>query len=187
MEWLQTIFNHFTSLFVWWFVLQPWEQGLRVRCGKRIKKFGGGIHFKIPYLDYIFSQNCRLRISGISPQTVTTLDHKTITLAGALQYRVEDVTPLYMHLHMADETISNMVQAMLTEFIAWRTFDQCSPDKLMDFVSENLDLSMYGLTEVRFILSDFAVVKTYRMITGEINRYFGYALQTDKDDSKKDL
>jgi hypothetical protein len=41
-------------------------------------------------------------------------------------------------------------------------------------------MERYGLEEVKFILKDFAVVKTYRFITGDVDSYNEYALQTDE-------
>ena len=179
MAWLQTLMERFGELLRWFYILQPWEQALRIRAGKYIKLHKGGLHFKIPYIDYVFKQNTRLRISDIPAQTITTLDHKTITLGGALQYRVEDITPLYTKLHMAENTIAQGVQAILTEHIAWNKFAECEPEKLMARVNERLDLSQYGLTDVKFILTDFAVVKTYRFITGDMDVWNDHSLQTD--------
>lgn len=182
MEWLQTIFDRFTEAFRWLWILQPWEQALRVRCGKKIVKFHGGIHFKIPYLDYVFKQNCRLRLSGIPSQTVTTLDDKTITLSGALAYRVEDVTPLYQKLHMAEDTITRKTQGVISRYIAWHHFKDCSPQKVTEHVDETLEIGQFGLADVEFILKDFAVVKTYRFITGDIESYEAATLRTDEAD-----
>lgn len=182
MEWLQTLLNRFTEAFKWFWILQPWEQALRVRAGRKIKKFNGGIHFKIPYVDFIFKQNCRLRLSEIRPQTVTTLDSKTITLAGALAYRVDDVAPLYMKLHMAEDAIARKAQGIISRYIAWHEFKDCSPQKVMDHVDATLKLGEYGLVDVEFILKDFAVVKTYRFITGDMESYMNHSLQTDGED-----
>ena len=180
MEWLQTIFDRFTEAFRWLWILQPWEQALRVRCGKKIVKFQGGIHFKIPYIDYIFAQNCRLRLSEVPSQTVTTLDHRSITLSGALCYRVEDVEPLYNKLHMAEETISRKTQGIISRYIAWHEFEDCSPEKVMQHVDNTIKFEQYGLADVEFVLKDFAVVRTYRFITGELDGYMGNSLNTDE-------
>lgn len=180
MAWLQNLMTHFGEAFRWFYILQPWEQALRVRCGKHIRLHAGGLHFKVPYIDYIFKQNTRLRISDVPAQTITTLDAQTITLSGALQYRVADITPLFTKLHMAENTIAQECQAILTEYIAWNEFKKCSPKDVMSHVQERLNLERYGLADVRFILKDFAVVKTYRFITGDMDTWTDHSLQTDE-------
>lgn len=183
MEWLTSFINRFTEAFKWFYILQPWEQALRVRWGKKVVKHEGGVHVKIPYIDYIFKQNTRMRLTPVPAQTVTTLDDKTITLSGALAYRVEDVTPLYMKLHMAEGTIARQAQGIFCRYIAGHEFEDCSPAVVMRHVDDTLDIAKYGLTEIEFILKDFAVVRTYRLITGEIaDPYEPNSLQTDEAD-----
>lgn len=179
MEWLQSFISHFTGAFKWLYVLQPWEQALRVRAGRYITMHDGGIHFKIPYLDYIFKQNTRLRLSEVGVQTVTTLDQKTITLSGALSYRVRDITPLYQKLHQPEDTISRQVQAIISTFIATHKSEDCGPQALMDHVKDNLDVEQYGLADTKFILKDFASVKTYRFVTGNLENWAAHTLETD--------
>lgn len=186
MEWLKELIDRFAEAFRWFYIVQPWEQALRVRLGKWTVKHNGGLHFKIPYIDYIFKQNCRLRISDIPNQSVTTLDHKTITLAGALRYRVADVEPLYNKIHMGEDTISTYVQCVLTEKIAWSDFDDCEPKVLIKHVNEKIvdQLTEWGLADIEFLLTDFAVVRTYRLITGALTEgvYRDNHLQTDEAD-----
>jgi len=183
MDWLTSFINRFTEAFRWFYILQPWEQALRVRMGRKVVKHEGGVHVKVPYIDYIFKQNTRLRLTPVPAQTVTTLDDKTITLSGALAYRVRDVTPLYMKLHMAEGTIARRTQGIISRYIAWHEFKDCSPAMVMRHVDDTLDIAKYGLTEIEFILKDFAVVRTYRLITGEIAEDTELnSLQTDEAD-----
>lgn len=55
------ILRSFWRCFIWWVVIQPWEQGIRVRLGKKRVRLEPGIHFRIPYLDAVFKQSNRLR------------------------------------------------------------------------------------------------------------------------------
>ena len=184
MSWLQTIFERFTELFKWWFVLQPWEQALRVRAGRWITKFEGGVHFRIPYLDAIFKQNVRLRISDVPQQTITNMSDETFTIAGALRYRVEDVTPLYNNLHMAEETLAYSVQSLVADYVAGATGEDCSPNDIQTVI--NLEIrgrfQDYGLADVKFLLTDYARVRTYRLIMGDMEKWNNHSLRTDAED-----
>ena len=185
MEWLKVLVNRFTEAFRWWFVLQPWEQALRVRAGKTIRKFEGGIHFRVPYLDAIFKQNCRLRISDMTQTTVTTANNSTITMAGALRYRVVDVEPLYNALHMAENTIIQYVQGVIAKYVAVTDEHECTPAHIVDHVNENIrQLEEWGLGELEFILTDYARVRTYRLIQGAMDRWNDFSLQTNEPDEE---
>ena len=184
MEWLQQLLTRFTEAFKWWFVLQPWEQALRVRAGRYIRKFEGGIHFRVPYLDSIFKQNCRLRISDVPQQTITNASNETLTIAGALQYKVVDVTPLYMRLHMAEETLAYSVQSLVADYIAVHKGDECDPHTVQDAINETIVSSFaeYGLSEIKFLLTDYARVRTYRIIMGDMAKWNNGELRTDVED-----
>ncbi len=183
MEWIQTFINRFTEGFTWFYILQPWEQALRIRLGKKIVKYEGGLHFKIPYIDTLFKQNTRLRLSVVPVQTITTLDHKTVTTSGALSYRVQDIEPLYMALHMAEDTISRQTQGIISKYIAWHEYCECSPEQVMIHVNATLDLEKYGLADVQYLLKDYAVVRTYRFITGNMETWTDQSLQVNQQDS----
>jgi regulator of protease activity HflC (stomatin/prohibitin superfamily) len=184
MAWLQDLLTRFADLFKWWFVLQPWEQALRVRAGRYVKKFEGGIHFRVPYLDAIFKQNIRLRISDIPQQTITNASNETLTIAGALRYRVEDVTPLYTHLHMAENTLAQTVQSLVADYIATHKADKCDPHTVQVVINDEIRgrFQEYGLAECQFLLTDYARVRTYRFIMGDMLKWNEHSLQTDKED-----
>lgn len=184
MAWLQDFLTRFAEAFKWWFILQPWEQALRVRAGRHIKKFEGGIHFKVPYLDAIFKQNCRLRISDVPQQTITNASNETLTVAGALQYKVDDVTPLYMRLHMAEETLAYTVQSLVADYIAVHKGNDCDPHTVQNAINEIIidTFAVYGLAEIKFLLTDYARVRTYRVIMGDMAKWNGGELRTDVED-----
>jgi hypothetical protein len=184
MEWLQTLFDRFTEAFKWWFVLQPWEQALRVRAGRWVTKYEGGMHWRIPYLDAIFKQNCRLRISDVPQQTITNASNETLTIAGALQYRVEDVTPLYTHLHMAEETLAYTIQSLVADYIAVHKGGECDPHTVQDAINTIIldRFAEYGLAEIKFLLTDYARVRTYRVIMGDMSKWNNGELRTDVAD-----
>lgn len=180
MNWITQLITKLAEGLKWYFVLMPWEQGIRVRCGKWMKLYKGGIHFRIPYLDQVFQKNDRVRVSEIGAQTVTTRDGKTITLAGALRYRIGDIVQLYNNIHQPESTISQHIHGIVATYVANNDFCRCMPDVLTKHVMENLHLEQYGLTGVDFVFTDFVVVKTYRFITGEIYKYTDQPLSTSR-------
>lgn len=171
MNWIQHITSAFSQMFKIWFVVQPWEQSLRVRMGKSVVQFGAGVHFKIPFFDKVYIQNTRDRFSCTTVQTVTTTDGKAITFCGNLRYRLGSILKLYTTLHQPEDTILQEVESSLAEFIISHELIECSALALCQHVRDTINLEAYGLEDVRFFLTDFMVVKTYRLITGEMYKY----------------
>ena len=179
MNWFQQILDALRSLFQWWFIVLPWEQSVRIRMGKRVQQFDGGLHFKIPFLDRVYIQNIRLRISMLTPQTLTTQDGKTITCAGSVRYRIKDIRKLYETLHQAEGTIKQHVEGLLAEYVVNHDLAKCSPKIVSEHVTERLDLSEYGLNDTEFFLTDFAVVRTIRLIGGDMQRWVDGPIETN--------
>jgi len=178
VNWLQQIMTAVGQLLRWWFVVLPWEQAIRVRLGERIVLFNGGLHFQFPFIDRVYIQNVRRRIAPIHIQTITTKDGKTVTLAGSLSYKITDIEELYRTLHQAESTIMQSVQGIVSEFVIRNDLVDCAPKQIAENVTDQLSLEKYGLGETEFFLTDFAVVRTYRILQDGLSRYAGAELMT---------
>ena len=164
MTTLWEVLSRFGKLFIWWTIISPWEGGIRVRLGRGVVSLGPGIHFCIPYLDAVFKQTLRMRITGLQRQTLSTSDGKTVTLCATVGYSVADVWKLYNTLHHADETIRNIIAGHIAKIVQAKALDDCSPDVIERETNERLDLRQFGLDKACVRLVDFAAVRTYRLL-----------------------
>jgi len=159
-ELLEYLFNAFKI----WIIIQPWEQGIRVRAGVQTKKLFAGIYFRIPYIDSTWVQECRIRSVSISMQTLTTKDLKTITLNSALVYQIEDIEKLYKTLFHPEATIVNMAMSEVSDFVFKNDLINVNPKNIENFVMSKLQAKDYGLKFEQLRITNFAVVKTFRLI-----------------------
>lgn len=158
------LISQIISFFQWWIVIAPWEQAIRVRRGKHINQLGPGIHLRIPSLDRFFVQSTRKRYMNTPTQAVTTMDGKAITISGGTSYTIEQIGILYNTLSDAEDVIQVETMASVAEFIATHNMSEVTPESVQQYVNEHLDLHQYGLNGVRFLVTDFVAVKTYRII-----------------------
>jgi len=181
MDILTQIVNFVRTLFQWWAIVTPWEQGIRVRLGKYIDRLEPGIHLKFPIIDKVHIQPIRLRVISISDQCLMTADKKVIVLAGSIAYRIIDLLKLYETLHNPTEAIEQKVMGIISKCAFEVSLDELSPEILTKSVNQEIDLKEYGLENVGFFLTSFAAVRTYRVIGGELGKYNDYAdlLRTD--------
>jgi hypothetical protein len=181
MNVVQSLLQFLQSLLTWWFVVEAWEQAVRVRLGKNVLLLGPGVHLRIPYFDRFYVQNIRTRMMPISDQTISTLDGKPITLCGSLRYRVADVLKLYQSLHMAEMTIKQEAAGWATKFIVEHNMKDCTPKALQEYVSANISLEKWGIADGVFVLTDFvAGIRTYRLLNGSLGAYSGDTLSTQR-------
>jgi hypothetical protein len=168
------------SLLTWWVTVAPWEHAIRVRCGKHVHTLQPGIHLRIPGFDRVYVQSVRMRAADLPLQTVTTADAKVITLAGVLQYSINDLRLLYDTLHHAEDTVVNIATAIIAEYAATHAFNECTPAKIQQHVDASIDLAQYGLGGAKCSIVDYAVVKTYRVIKDERRMGYGDSLSTNR-------
>ena len=166
--------NFFKTMFHWWVVITPWEQGLRIRLGKHVKTLDKGIHFKVPVIDKIYVQPTRLRVICIADQSLMTADKKVVILSGSLAYKVKDLEKLYETLHNPTAAIEQQVMGIISECVFETKLDDLSPKHLMELVNKEINLEKYGLESSDYFLTSFASVRTYRIIGGELGRWSDY-------------
>lgn len=164
MESITKILDAISSLFQWWVIISPWEKAVRVRFGNKIKVLNEGIYFKIPFFDYIYVQNTKVRVVDLPVQTVTTLDKETLTISSIVGYEIVDILTLYNTLYHPDSTIANIVMGKISEYISSNNLEDCSPKKIESAMKRELNKTEFGIDYKYVRVVSHAVVRTYRII-----------------------
>lgn len=175
-EFLEYIFG----VLKFWVIIQPWQQGLRVRIGKHVKLLEGGIYFKLPYFDSVFAQEIKLRVKEVPIQTVTTKDGKTITLSSNFGYQIKNIRRLYDTLHQPESTVTNVAMSKTAEYFFNNRFEDITIDAAQKYVLGGLEKLDYGIEFKYFKVANFAVVKTFRIIKDETYHWEGMEMNESK-------
>ena len=169
MNWLQQIADWIARLKCW-YTVRPWEQAIRIRCGKWVTAISSGFHLRIPFLDEVFTQNVRMRVLNLPVQTVTTRDGVCVTLSGAVKWRISDVRLIYEKLHTPEDWIYNTVLAAVASAVYESQAAALTPSAVGEAAEISLgETAEMGLEIEGVSLTDFAIVRTYRLISGEGN------------------
>lgn len=178
---IQQLLNAIAGLFRWFAVVAPWEQGIRVRLGKRLKKLKPGWYIIVPFIDRLYLQSTRARAIVIPSLTVTTADGKIATIAGFYTMSVEDVVTLYQTLQSPDDVLMARASSAITEYVKSKTLDGLTPDGIKTHVESAMNISEFGLKGGEFSLTAFAVPpRVVRLIVGEPRSFSsGLSINTD--------
>lgn len=178
MNQIKDFFEYIFNSIKIWIIVQPWEQGLRVRRGNAVKKMQGGIYFRIPYLDSIYIQETRLRVVSLPIQTLTSADLQTATLSSSIGYSITNLETLYRTLYHPETTLSNMAMSEIADFVFTNSLKDINPIKIEEAVLAKLNAQDYGLKFEYFRITSFAVVKTFRLIQDQ--SWLSEGLEMDK-------
>ena len=180
MNQVQQFFEYIFNAVKIFIIVQPWQTGIRVRNGKKIKKLDKGIYFRLPYFDSVFVQESRLRVAEIAIQTLTSKDLKTITLNGAFGYSITDIEKLYRTLYHPETTLQNIAASEMADFVFSNDVQSVTPESVEKHVLGKLKTYDYGVNFEYFRIINFAVVKTYRLIQDQSFNYEGLRMDEKK-------
>ena len=180
METFTIFLRQIAQVFAWWVMVAPWEQAIRVRAGKRVRLLGAGCHLRVPFLDVVHVQSVRLRVAHLPMQTVMTKDRKALTVAGSLGYAIHDIKLLYETLHHGQDTLTNLATMALAEQAALLVADELTPHGLSQVATESVGFERFGLSDVKIRITDFAFLRTYRLVSDARWGGHGDALNTEK-------
>jgi hypothetical protein len=172
MNMIQQLISFLKSLLTWWFIVEPWEQAVRVRFGKNVRLAHAGVHFKIPFFDVVYKQNTRRRVSSIPIQTLTSADRKCLTVHGSIGYTIKDVLKLQSTLHNAEQAVQQELAGLMSRYIAEHTAEECLPAAIVNYVSQHQQLSKYGIGDVDFFLTGYVSdLPSFRLIQDSMQSY----------------
>jgi hypothetical protein len=179
---LQQLLAALKSLLTWWVMVAPWEQAVRVRGGKRLMLLNAGLHLRVPIWDRIYQQSTRRRFSVPPPQTLTTKDGKSLTVCVTVGYSIADLLLLYQSLHHPEEAVQAEVMGAVARVVTGLRSDECRPAQIGAAATGVVDLHRFGLTDFEITVVSYAIVRTYRFITGEgFTWRHGESLETTRE------
>jgi len=170
------------NLLTWWVTVAPWEQCVRVRLGKHLKLLKAGVHLRFPIFDRVYIQSVRLRSTDFPIQTITTKDGHTVTVAGTMLYEIVDIMRLYKTLHHAESVVVDIVASAVSDTIHGLDREECTPRRVQEEVTSQVDLEKYGINQTSIHITDFAFVRTYRLIMDQKYRNWEAFLDTEREE-----
>lgn len=158
--------TQFFQMFVFWYMVEPWQQCLRVRFGKHLKKISPGFHLKIPYFDSLHVQASRYRTALCAPQTLTTADGKTVVCTFAVGYALADIEKFYQNVYDANATLTQTVSGFVADQVAKTDYKDLSAVTISRDLTGQLadEFKDFGLKDVSVRLQDFAFIRAIRLI-----------------------
>lgn len=162
VTWLQGLIRPFKP----WVTVKPWEQGVRVRFGKHVHLLQAGMHWKIPFFDSVTVLPVRVRVVSVPTQTAMTKDGKAVTVAMAMQYQIEDLLAVFGQVHHPEQTLMYWAQGAAGGYMRDSNSGEITMQAIAAHVYDELinDVTGMGLGAFRVFVTDFAVVRTFRLI-----------------------
>lgn len=148
-------------------IIMEYQEGVILRFGIFKKVITKGLHFKIPFADYVMVENTVITTTQLPPQSLTTKDEKTIVVKGMVKYQIEDVKMYCLSVWDAKEVIIDTSCGIIRETINERDWNELKDGKIDGLISRRVTsaLSKYGIKVEWVTLTDMAIMKSFRLFT----------------------
>jgi len=156
---------HFINDILPFSVVNQWERGVFLRFGKFKRTVVAGLVFKLPFIDKILTTEVITQTVGLHPQTLTTLDEKSIVLKSIVRYHVHDVKKYLLGVMHASDVLVDTTQGIIRDIVEgtnWEDLYEINETLRQEVmkVVEN-----WGITIEKITLTDLGIVRTYRIMS----------------------
>jgi len=163
-----------------WVVVAPWEQGLRVRFGKRAALLQSGFHWTLPFVDRVHRVSVRVRMIADNGLTVMSRDGKPVTINLAMQFSVRDALLLFNAVANPEATIAMRAATGAAKYVASTPLSEITHDAVERAARVSVP-DTWGLSDVDVRVLSFASVRTYRLMQHEYRTLSGLDEQLEKN------
>jgi hypothetical protein len=178
MNQLVDLITKITRILVWWTVVDPWERALRIRLGRRVTDLPPGVHLKVPFVDAVYKQSVRRRVTQLTMQTLTTRDGRSLSIAGNLIYQIDDIRKLYDGMHHAEDGVRALARGAVAAYV--HAYDSPMPAAIATAAVEEMRLEQFGLGDVHVEITEFVYARTHRLLMDQTWGLHGESLDTTK-------
>lgn len=156
---------HFISDILPFHIVNEWESGVYLRFGKYVKVVNPGLRFKIPFVDKIWTHEVITQTVHLQPQTLTTLDEKSIVLKSIVRYHVNDVKKFLLNVMHASDVLVDTTQGIIRDTVEGTNWEDLYDINELLKSEVTQVVQDWGITIERVTLTDLGIVNTYRIIS----------------------
>jgi membrane protease subunit HflK len=147
--------------------LQPWEGGVMTRFHKFQRVLGPGWHWRIPFVDQSNECITTETTNSAPPQSITTLDGKSVTVQANVRYSIADVQKFLIDVTDGHNAVLDQCTGAVAHQIMKRTWEECrDAEKLENAIAVETRrlVKRYGVEVDAVTLPTISLVRTLRII-----------------------
>ncbi|RLA25669.1 MAG: hypothetical protein DRQ63_09375 [Gammaproteobacteria bacterium] len=113
------IFDFIADAWEWlipWVIIDQYEQGVVLRLGKFKRVVNPGLSFIFPFgIEEVKYETVVRQTSYLDPQSLTTKDGKSVTLAGIIIYKIIDIRKFLLDIDDGEDDMNNIVYGIISD------------------------------------------------------------------------
>ena len=146
-------------------IVDQWEGGVHLKFGKFYRVVAPGLNWKMPFFDKIWVTPVITQSVHLKPQTLTTLDDRSIVLTTIVRYHVFNVQSFLLSVMHANDVLVDTTQGIIRDIVETTNWEDLVD--LTNYVTPevNEQVMRWGITVEAVKFPDLSEIKTYRIIS----------------------
>lgn len=148
-----------------WKIVDQWEKGVHLRTGKFLKVVEPGLNWKLPFFDQIITTPVITQTVNLKPQTVTSLDEKSVVLTSIVRYHIVDVEKFLLGVMHANDVLIDTTQGIIRDIVEGTNWEDLFDLSNIVRPEVNEQVENWGITVEQVSFPDLGQIVTYRVMT----------------------
>lgn len=165
---LVDILVEFVSLGKFWYVIEPYEAGVKTRLGKFVTVLEPGFHWCWPLgVDHITTEHTVPRTHMLGPQSATTKDGKSIGFEAVITVRVRDIKAAILEVEHSEDAVRDSCAGTIGQVLGTATWaDILDGDAVLEKITKACRLKgfRFGLEVMSVQFSSMALTRSIRLL-----------------------
>ena len=155
-------------LFVFWTVLEPYEQGVLLRLGRFVRVLEPGLTWVFPFgIDHVLFESVVPRTHSLPDQSCTTQDGRQVGFQSVITYRVRDINTALLEVDHSEDAIKDSCTGTICHVLSQCTWDEIFKDSgVLDKVLLQCRKRgfKYGIEILSVQFATISLVRTLRLL-----------------------
>jgi regulator of protease activity HflC (stomatin/prohibitin superfamily) len=149
-------------------IVDQWEAGVHLKTGRFHRVVSPGLNWKIPFFDKIWVTPIITQTVNLTPQTLTTLDERSVVLTSIVRYHIVNVHSFLLTVMHANDVLVDTTQGIIRDIVETTNWEDLVDLTNIVTPEVNNEVAKWGIVVEAVKFPDLGEIKTYRII-GDTN------------------
>lgn len=147
-------------------IIDHYDEGVRLRIGKFHGKLLAGWHWKIPFFDKIITNSVVTTTLSVDPQSVSTLDGKSVVVSSIIKYRISNIKTFLLEVEDATDALADMTMGIIADIIRDMEWSELRDCDLSAMITEQVreESLKWGISVKVVTIPDLDQIRSIRLI-----------------------
>jgi len=158
---------NFISLFIFWVVIDDFEEGVVLRLGRFNRELKPGFHWIMPFgFESVFTDNVVPTTNNLGACTLTCSCGTNIVIAAIVTWKIRDIRKVLLEVEGADQAMVDSTYGAIADAVMSKSWAEIVTPEFPEYLTSVVRKQCFrwGIEVMKVSLSDLGKVKSIRLV-----------------------